>query len=105
VIFIIISNNYYTFGTFPATKKTKGGLISFNSFLFTSKNRTISHGFVKDAARNRDLVGILFIMKSDPSQSTKPFSLIRNVSYLHGEDESSVFNPYHLPHHWHLIDG
>ncbi|CAF4982305.1 unnamed protein product, partial [Rotaria sp. Silwood1] len=67
--------------------KTKGGLISFNNFLSTSKKREVSLDFAQHAATNPDLVGILFIMQIDPAQSTTPFASIREVSYFHMEDE------------------
>jgi hypothetical protein len=67
--------------------KTKGGLISFNNFLSTSKNRDVSLAFAETNQDNPDLVGILFIMKIDPAQSTSPFASIGDVSYFQGEDE------------------
>jgi tetratricopeptide (TPR) repeat protein len=72
---------------FVKMTKTKGGLISFNNFLSTSKNRNISLKFADHAATNPDLVGILFIMKIDPAQSTTTFASIRGVSYFPEEDE------------------
>ncbi|CAF4455488.1 unnamed protein product, partial [Adineta steineri] len=42
--------------------KTKGGLLSFNNFLSTSKNPSTALEFVQQAATNPDLVGILFVM-------------------------------------------
>ncbi|CAF4163781.1 unnamed protein product, partial [Adineta steineri] len=57
-------------GDFEQMSKTKGGLISFNNFLSTSKVRNISLGFSQDAAINPDQVGVLFIMKINPTQST-----------------------------------
>jgi hypothetical protein len=72
---------------FDEMTKTKGGLMSFNTFLSTSKTRDISIRFAREAATNPDLVGILFIMKIDPVQSTTPFASIRDFSYFQGEDE------------------
>jgi tetratricopeptide (TPR) repeat protein len=72
---------------FKQMTKTKGGLISFNNFLSTSKTRDISLEFARKAAKNPDLVGILFIMKIDPVQSTSPFASIRDVSDFPEEDE------------------
>jgi tetratricopeptide (TPR) repeat protein len=72
---------------FDQMTKTKGGLISFNNFLTTSKTSDISIRFARKAATNPDLVGILFIMKIDPVQSTTPFASIRGVSYFPEEDE------------------
>jgi hypothetical protein len=72
---------------FKQLTKSNGGLMRFNNFLSTSKNRGISLKFVGQTAKNPDLVGIVFIMKIDPAQSTTPFASIRNVSYLKREDE------------------
>jgi tetratricopeptide (TPR) repeat protein len=72
---------------FEQMLNTKGGLISFNNFLSTSKQREISLGFAQYAAANPDSVGILFIMQIDPAQSTAPFASIREISYFHTEDE------------------
>jgi tetratricopeptide (TPR) repeat protein len=57
--------------------KTMGGLISFNNFLHTSKNRNIL----------LDLVAILLIMNINSSKSTTSFDSTSDVSYFHGEDQ------------------
>jgi tetratricopeptide (TPR) repeat protein len=68
-------------------KNTKGGLISFNNFLSTSKNRDVSLTFAKSNLDNPDSVAIFFIMKIDPAQATTPFASIRNFSCFQQEDE------------------
>jgi tetratricopeptide (TPR) repeat protein len=72
---------------FEQMTKTKGGLISFNNFLSTSKDREVSLAFAKSNQDNPDLVGILFTLVIDPGQSTAPFVLIRDVSSFQDEDE------------------
>jgi len=72
---------------FEQLKKTNGGLISFNSFLTTSKNQQVSLKFARKAATNPDLVGILFTMKVDAVQSTTPFAWIGDVTCVHADDE------------------
>jgi hypothetical protein len=72
---------------FDQLVKTKGGLMSFNNFLFTSKNRNISLSFARKAISNPDMVGILFVMTIDPSKSTTAFASIADVSYFKAEDE------------------
>ncbi|CAF4274431.1 unnamed protein product, partial [Adineta steineri] len=59
---------------FTKMTNTKGGFLSFNNFLSTT-------------ATNPDLVGILFIMSINPTDSTIPFASITDVSYFHTEDE------------------
>ena len=72
---------------FEQMKKTKGGLMSFNNFLSTSKHRNVSLPFVHNALADPDSVGILFVMTIDPSKSTAPFASIKGVSFFPEEDE------------------
>ncbi|CAF1383398.1 unnamed protein product [Adineta steineri] len=72
---------------FTEMTKTKGGLLSFNNFLSTSRNRDVSLNFAQQAATNPDRVGILFIMSINSVCSTTPFASVTNVSYFHTEDE------------------
>ncbi|CAF1023400.1 unnamed protein product [Adineta steineri] len=72
---------------FAEMTNTKGGLLSFNNFLSTSKNRDVSLNFAQQAAANPDLVGILFVMCINPTHSTTPFASIGDVSYFNTEDE------------------
>ncbi|CAF0898279.1 unnamed protein product [Adineta steineri] len=72
---------------FEQMMKTKGGLISFNSFLSTSKDREVSYAFAESNHTNPDLFGILFVMKVDPSQSTSSFASIAGISKFQGEEE------------------
>ncbi|CAF0775410.1 unnamed protein product [Adineta steineri] len=67
--------------------KTKGGLLSFNNFLSTSRNRDVSLCFAPQAGTSPDLVGILFVMLINPTHSTTPFASVGGVSYFHTEDE------------------
>ncbi|CAF4201685.1 unnamed protein product, partial [Adineta steineri] len=72
---------------FTEMTKTKGGLLSFNNFLSTSKSRDVSLNFSQQAATNPDLVGVLFVMSIDSTDSTTPFACVSDVSYFHTEDE------------------
>ncbi|CAF1480016.1 unnamed protein product [Adineta steineri] len=72
---------------FTEMTKTKGGLLSFNNFLSTSKSRNVSLKFAQQAATNPDLVGVLFIMSINPTHSITPFASVSDVSYFHTEDE------------------
>ncbi|CAF1275646.1 unnamed protein product [Adineta steineri] len=74
-------------GDFEEMMKIKGGLISFNNFLSTSKDRDISYILADSNQVNPDLVGILFVMKVNPSQSTSPFASIDDISKFQGEEE------------------
>ena len=67
--------------------KAKGGLMSFNNFLSTSKKRKVSLEFSEDALNNIDMIGILFKMIIEPSNLSTPFALIDGVSYFTSEQE------------------
>jgi tetratricopeptide (TPR) repeat protein len=77
---------------FEQMTKTKGGLIAFNSFLSTSKRRPVSLNFARRALSNPDLVGILFVMTIDPSQSTTPFASINEVGFFKDREDEVLFS-------------
>ncbi|CAF1160357.1 unnamed protein product [Rotaria sp. Silwood1] len=86
---------------FNQLMKTKGGLLSFNTFLSTSKNQHVSLNFARRSFLNCDLIGVLFVMTIDPSLSSTPFASIKNVSYYQTEREilfsmHSVFRVGHI---------
>jgi tetratricopeptide (TPR) repeat protein len=72
---------------FDQLMNTKGGLLSFNNFLSTSKDRDVSFAFAESNQYDPDLFGILFVMTIEPSRSTTPFALINAVSFFQTEDE------------------
>ncbi|CAF1138424.1 unnamed protein product [Adineta steineri] len=74
-------------GDFGQMMKTKGGLISFNNFLSTSKDREVSYAFAESNLANLDLIGVLFVMKVDLSQSITPFASIAGISKFQEEEE------------------
>jgi tetratricopeptide (TPR) repeat protein len=72
---------------FDQLKQTQGGLLAFNNFLSTSTNSDVSLEFARRTMANSTLVGILFILKIDPSISATPFANVGKVSYYQGEGE------------------
>ncbi|CAF4141088.1 unnamed protein product [Adineta steineri] len=72
---------------FEKLEKTKGGLISFNNFLSTSKDKEVSLEFAECASIAPDTVGILFIMSIDPCIKSTPFAFIKEVSANKDEEE------------------
>ncbi|CAF4713205.1 unnamed protein product, partial [Rotaria socialis] len=70
---------------------TKGGLLAFNNFLSTSKNRDLSIAFAESASSaETNTVGVLFIMSIDQtkiSTSITPFAMIDKESALPEEEE------------------
>jgi hypothetical protein len=65
---------------FEKMAKTRGGLMSFNNFLSTSKDRNVSLAFVESTHTNPDLIGILFVITIDSSKSTTPFAFVNDAS-------------------------
>jgi tetratricopeptide (TPR) repeat protein len=72
---------------FDQLVKTKGGLLSFNNFLSTSKKRDVSLKFARQTMETSDLVGILFVMTIDPSVTRTSFANVRDASCFQGEEE------------------
>ncbi|CAF0778755.1 unnamed protein product [Adineta steineri] len=72
---------------FEKLQKTKGGLMSFNNFLSTSKTEDVSLRFARRASTKPDTVGILFVMFIDPCIKSTPFASIKEETYFKKEDE------------------
>ena len=85
--FVVYRGQGLSTNDFKQMSTTIGGLLAFNNFLSTSKKRHISYDFALNATRNPDLVGVLFVMKIDPTKSTTPFAAINGYSVYPVEDE------------------
>jgi tetratricopeptide (TPR) repeat protein len=72
---------------FDQLQTTQGGLLAFNNFLSTSLDRNVSLDFARRTMNTSDKVGVLFVMKIDPSISATPFANVRDASYFQGEAE------------------
>jgi tetratricopeptide (TPR) repeat protein len=72
---------------FNQLMKSEGGLLSFNCFLSTSKNRKVSIAFAQRSSKISHMMGILFVMTIDASISSTPFANIRDVSAYQLEEE------------------
>ena len=77
---------------FKKLQESKGGLVSFNNFLSTSKDRNISLRFTDRAATNPDMVGVLFVMTINPAGSTTPFASTKNVGYSEDKEDEVLFS-------------
>ncbi|CAF0728633.1 unnamed protein product [Adineta steineri] len=77
---------------FEKLQKAKGGLMSFNNFLSTSKNKEVSRDFAGRASTESNKVGILFIMSIDPSIKSTPFACITELSYFKAQEEEILFS-------------
>ncbi len=72
---------------FEKLMKTQGGLLAFTNFLSTSQKRDVSLEFIRQTIHNSNLIGVLFVMKIDPSITATPFANVENVGYYPGEKE------------------
>ena len=72
---------------FNKLKKTKGGLLSFNNFLSTSKKPNVSLDFARDIVIGTEFVRLLFVMNVDPSIQSTPFAYIEELTDVKGEHE------------------
>ncbi|CAF0992316.1 unnamed protein product [Adineta ricciae] len=72
---------------FDELVKSKGGLMSFNNFLSTSRNIDVSLLFASANGMNENIVSVLFVMEIDPQRSTVVFASIRDISQFPQEDE------------------
>ncbi|CAF4732223.1 unnamed protein product, partial [Rotaria sp. Silwood2] len=83
---------------FEKMKKTKGGLMSFNNFLSTSRSREISFKrFARPATKNPSSVGILFVMAIDTvicTKSSTPFAEVSKVGYYKDKEEEILFSTH-----------
>ncbi|CAF4060731.1 unnamed protein product [Rotaria sordida] len=83
---------------FEKMKKTKGGLMSFNTFLSTSRNREISfESFARPAAFDANTVGILFIMSINTAvctASSTPFVNVKDVGLYDDQEEEILFSTH-----------
>ena len=71
---------------------SKGGLISFNNFLSTSRTDHISLRFAKGALSNPQLVGVLFVMKIDPALPDTPFASVAKVGAYAAQEDEVLFS-------------
>ncbi|CAF0724815.1 unnamed protein product [Adineta steineri] len=77
---------------FEKLQKTKDGLISFNNFLSTSKDKDVSLDFAVCASTELNKVGILFVMFIDPCIKSAPFASITELSYFEAQEEEILFS-------------
>jgi len=68
-------------------KNSVGEFLSMNSFLSTSRNRSIALDFVRLASTDNGTQLVLFEIEIDPRMKTKAFADIAPMSYHKNEDE------------------
>ena len=70
----------------------KGGLISFNCFLSTTKDRHLSVVFAESASCDPQRVGILFVMTLDPALPHTPFASIADVGPMGVQEDEMLIS-------------
>ena len=85
--FIVYRGQGLSIVDFNKLQKSKGGLLSFNNFLSTSKIREESFRFAANSLTKTNTVGILFKMSIDTSISSTPFAAVEDISYFEKEGE------------------
>jgi tetratricopeptide (TPR) repeat protein len=85
--FLLYRGQGFSYRDFEKLQMAQGGLLSFNSFLSTSKERQVSFAFAESIAENNETVGILFVMTIDPSITLTPFANIADESHFKEEEE------------------
>ena len=82
---------------FAKMKQSKGGLMAFNNFLSTSRDRQISLIFAYQS--NPDHVPVLFVMRVDPrvcEQSSISFVDVKDDGYFKNNEEEILFARYSI---------
>ena len=90
--FLVYRGQGLSKGEFQKLQKTAGGLISFNSFLSTSKTPTVAQVYARRALTDADSVGIIFEMIINPSVSSSPYALIDDYSFFKGSEKEILFS-------------
>jgi len=86
--FTIYRGQHLSKSDFDRMMATQGGLISFNSFLSTTRDLTVALRFAQNSSLDdSDTVGIIFVMTIDPSIKSTPFASIENLSHYELEEE------------------
>ena len=85
--FVVYRGQGLSHADFDQLKKTKGGLLSFNNFLSTSRNHQVSLNFARDVLDQSELVGVLFTMTVDPSIRSTSFVKVGDLGYYTAEEE------------------
>ena len=77
---------------FEKMATSKDGLISFNCFLSTSRDREVSLVFAESALSNLQLMGVLFVMTIDPALPDTPFASVDKVGAMGNQEDEVLFS-------------
>ncbi|CAF2978269.1 unnamed protein product [Rotaria socialis] len=91
-LFIVYRGQGLSNVDFTKMMKAKGGLISFNSFLSSSRKESIAQIYARRAITEFGLMGIVFKMLIDPSICSTPFALINDLSFYRSSEQEILFS-------------
>jgi tetratricopeptide (TPR) repeat protein len=77
---------------FDQLQMTQDGLLAFNNFLSTSLDHDVSLDFARRTINTSDKVGVLFVMKIDPSISATSFANVGDVVHYQGGEAEILFS-------------
>ena len=86
-LFTVYRGQRLSTADFTKLRKTVGGLMSFNSFLSTSRDKDVPLIRAISATDDSDMYGILFIITVDPTIHSTVFANIETISYFSIEAE------------------
>ena len=85
--FIVYRGQSLSQTDFNQLKQNQGGLLAFNNFLSTSKNRKTALDFIHRNLGKNEFVSILFVMHIDPSIYSTPFAHVPKINAIDEEEE------------------
>ena len=75
---------------FDKLKQSHGGLLSFNNFLSTSQDRSISQIFAREALDKAENMAILFRIDINPELTSSPFAALDEKESYFGTQEREI---------------
>ncbi|UJR06742.1 hypothetical protein I4U23_011031 [Adineta vaga] len=86
-LFIVWRGQGISIEDFKKLQASQGGLLTFNNFLSTSTERSVSLKFAERARENKEMRAILYQIKIDPSISRTSFANLHNIGSFQDEKE------------------
>lgn len=77
---------------FEKLRNSKGGLLSFNSFLSTSFDEQVAFLYADSSQQDPSLTGVSFEIDINPQMISTPFALIGKLSYLADAEREILFS-------------
>ena len=77
---------------FDKLKHTLGGLLSFNNFLSTTRDRALAEARAESSSHATETFGIVFVMTIDSALASTPFASISEHSYFEDTEMEVLFS-------------